>query len=108
MKSTVAALLLLVSTSATWSSSTVVEKAESALRDGFPQAAIAPLQDALRKAPASEKNTLGLLLSRAQLAAGRPTDALKTLDGECDRGSEEEVLLRAAAFAAQGSLDDAA
>ena len=108
MKFTFAALLLLVSTSATWSSPMVVEKAESALRDGFPQAAIAPLQDALRKAPASEKNTLGLLLSRAQLAAGRPTDALKTLDGECDRGSEEEVLLRAAAFAAQGSLDDAA
>jgi tetratricopeptide (TPR) repeat protein len=108
MKSSITALLLLVSASATWGSPAVVEKAEAALREGFPQAAIAPLQDALRKAPASEKNALGLLLARAQLAAERPADALKTLDTECDRGSEEEALLRAAAFAAQGSLSDAA
>ena len=87
---------------------TVAEKAEAAIREGMPQAALAPLEEALRKAPASEKNALGLLLTRAQLAAGRPAEALKTLDGPCDRGSEEAVLLRAAAFAAQGSFDMAA
>ena len=84
------------------------EKATTALREGMPQAALAPLEEALRKAPAGEKNTLGLLLARVQLAAGRPGDALKTLDGPCERGSQEAVFLRAAAFAAQGSLETAA
>lgn len=108
MKTGTACLILLATAATAWCQPAVVEKAESALRDGFPQAAISPLQEALRKAPPGEKNQLGLLLARAQLAAGRPADALKTLDRECDRGSESEVLLRAAAFAAQGSFDDAA
>ena len=103
-----AAFLWLALAAALHAAAPVVEKAEAALRDGLPLAAIAPLEEALRKAPASEKNTLGLLLTRAQLAAGRPADALKTLDGPCERGSEETVLLRAAAFAAQGSLEQAA
>ena len=87
---------------------TEADKATTALREGMPQAAIAPLEEALRKATAGEKNALGLLLARVQLAAGRPGDALKTLDGPCDRDSREAVFLRAAAFAAQGSLDMAA
>ena len=65
---------------------TEADKATTALREGMPQAALAPLEEALRKAPAGEKNTLGLLLARVQLAAGRPGDALKTLDGPCERG----------------------
>jgi len=84
------------------------DKATAALREGMPQTAIAPLEEALRKAPAGEKNALGLLLARVQLAAGRPSDALKTLDGPCDSDSREAIFLRAAAFAAQGSLDMAA
>jgi tetratricopeptide (TPR) repeat protein len=104
----IAAFLWLALLAAVQASTAVVEKAEAALRDGLPQAAIAPLREALRKAPASEKNEIGLLLARAQLAAGRPADALETLEGPCDRGSEEAVLLRAMAFAAQGSLDQAA
>jgi len=87
---------------------TVAEKAESAIRDGLPLAAITPLQQALRQAPAAEKHQLGLLLARAQLAAGRPADALRTLDSSADRGADDTIILRAAAFAAQGSLDDAA
>jgi len=101
------ALFLLLSAAAL-AAATVEEKAESALRDGVPQAAIAPLEEALRKAPAAEKNRLGLLLARAQLAAGRPADALKTLDSSADRNSAEAILLRAATFAALGSLEDAA
>jgi thioredoxin-like negative regulator of GroEL len=92
---------------ASFAASSAAEKAETALREGMPQTAIAPLQSALRQAPASEKNTLGLLLARLQLAAGRPADAIKTLDGPCDRGSAEAVLLRASALAARGQLDQA-
>jgi len=103
-----AAFLWLALFSAASGATDVAERAIDALRDGTPQAAIAPLREALRKAPASEKNSLGLLLARVQLAAGRPADALATLDGPCDRGSQEAVLLRAMAFAAQGSLDQAA
>jgi hypothetical protein len=84
------ALFLLLSAAAL-AAATVEEKAESALRDGIPQAAIAPLEEALRKAPAAEKNRLGLLLARAQLAAGRPADALKTLDSSADRNSAEAI-----------------
>ncbi len=85
------------------------EKALSALRDGVPQTAIAPLREAVRRAPsATEKNRLGLLLARTQLAAGRPDDAIATLDGPCDRGSSEAVVLRASALAAQGELEAAA
>ena len=103
-----AAFVWLALATAVHAAAPAAERAEAALRDGLPLAAIAPLQEALRKAPAPEKNTLGLLLARAQLAAGRPADALKTLDGPCDRGSGEAVLLRAAALAAQGNLDQAA
>lgn len=89
-------------------SPSVVEQAEAALREGMPQTAIAPLAEAVRTAPAAEKSRLGLLLARLQLAAGRPADAIETLDGPCDRGSEEAVVLRASALAAQGQLDSAA
>lgn len=106
MRPLLALWLLLATTLA--EAPSVLEKAEAALREGVPQTAIAPLQEALRKTPAASKNDLGLLLARAQLAAGRPDDALKTLDGPCDRGSEEAVLLRAAALAAQGKLEQAA
>jgi predicted negative regulator of RcsB-dependent stress response len=87
---------------------TVAGKAGAAIREGMPQAAIAPLRQALREAPAGEKHALGLLLARAQLAAGRPAEALQTLDGSCERGAPETTVLRAAAFAAQGSLENAA
>jgi thioredoxin-like negative regulator of GroEL len=105
MKTAVALWLLLAT--ASFAASSAAEKAETALREGMPQTAIAPLQSALRQAPASEKNALGLLLARLQLAAGRPADAIKTLDGPCDRGSAEAVLLRASALAARGQLDQA-
>ena len=95
-------------TAALATTSSVAEKSLAALREGMPQAAIAPLEEALRKGPAGERNMLGLLLARAQLAAGRPEDAIQTLDGPCDRGSREAMFLRAAALAAQGSLEMAA
>ena len=102
-------LIALVSvTTASLCAQTAAEQAESAIREGMPQAAIAPLQQALRQAPAAEKHALGLLLARAQLAAGRPADALQTLDRACDRTAPETTVLRAASFAAQGSLDNAA
>jgi thioredoxin-like negative regulator of GroEL len=85
-----------------------VKNARESIKQGIPQAAIAPLQEALRKAPAADKNNIGLLLARAQLAAGRPADALKTLDSACERGTTDESTLRASAFAAQGSLEEAA
>lgn len=103
-----AALLSLALAAASFAASPAVEKAETALREGVPLTAIAPLQEALRKAPAGEKNALGLLLARLQLAAGRPADAIKTLDGPCDRGSQEAIFLRASALAAQGDLEQAA
>ncbi len=87
---------------------TTAEKAETALRDGFPQAALAPLQDALRGAAPKERHRLGLVLARAQLDAGQPAAAQRTLETSCDRGSVETTLLRAAAAAAQGNLQDAA
>lgn len=85
-----------------------VEKAESALRDGFPQAAITPLEEALRKASPKEKRTLGLLLARAQLDVGNPAEAQRTLEIYGDRDADETLLLRAAALAAQGHLAEAA
>lgn len=84
------------------------EKAEAALREGIPAAAIAPLEQAIRKANASEKQSLGLLLARAQLAMGKPAEAIRTLDDCCDRESPGAALIRAAALAAQGNLEDAA
>lgn len=103
---TIAALIAV--TAASVRAETAAEKAESAIREGMPQAAIAPLQQALRQAQGAEKHVLGLLLARAQLAAGRPADALQTLDRACDRTASETAVLRAASFAAQGSLDSAA
>ncbi len=87
---------------------TAEEIAESAMRDGFPQAAIAPLETALLGAGPKEKHRLGLLLARAQLDAGEPATAQRTLETTCDRTSVETVLLRAAAAAAQGNLEGAA
>jgi len=86
----------------------VGEKAESALRDGFPQAAIAPLKEALRKTSPKGKQPLGLLLARAQLEAGQPSDAQDTLKAFCDRNAAETIVLNAAALAAQGELEEAA
>ena len=108
MKRVVFALLAALLAAAPLAAQSVVETAESAIRDGMPQAAIAPLQEALRKAPAAEKHGLGVLLARAQLAAGRPADALRTLDSSSNRTMPEATVLRAAAFAAQGSLEPAA
>lgn len=107
MKSAVL-LWLALSAASLAAAPSAADKAGAALREGMPQAALAPLEEALGKAPAGEKNALGLLLARVQLAAGRPEDALKTLDGPCDRDSGEAIFLRAAAFAAQGSLEMAA
>lgn len=103
-----AVCLWFVLAAAALAASPAAEKAQAALRDGVPQTAIVPLREALRKAPAAEKNSLGLLLARAQLAAGDPAAALETLNGPCDRGSEEEVLLRASALASRGNLEAAA
>ena len=47
------ALWLVLASTAVADPSTVVEKAEAALREGMPQTAITPLQEALRKSPAS-------------------------------------------------------
>jgi predicted negative regulator of RcsB-dependent stress response len=99
---------LLAAASCALRAQSVEEQGAAAIREGMPQAAITPLQEALREAPAADKHRLGILLARAQLAAGRPAEALRTLDGPCDRGSTDAVLLRAAAFAAQGSLANAA
>ncbi len=103
-----AAFLLIALAASAAASPSAYEQAETALREGMPQTAIAPLAEAVRKAPAADKNRLGLLLARLQLAAGRPGDAMETLEGPCDRGSEEAVVLRASALAAQGRLDAAA
>lgn len=86
----------------------VLEKAEDALRGGFPKAAITPLTAALRQASAPDKHRLGLLLARVRLASGQPEEALHVLDTVCDRQSQETQLLRATAFAAQGSYEEAA
>lgn len=103
-----AALLLAASAPLLRAAPDAAAKAESALRDGFPQAAIAPLEEALRKASPKEKHTLGLLLARAQMDAGNPSDAQRTLETSCDRNAVETILLRAASLAAQGRLAEAA
>jgi lipopolysaccharide biosynthesis regulator YciM len=108
MRPLLTGIFLLAAATLALHAETAAEKAESAIREGVPQAAIAPLQQALRGAPDDEKHNLGLLLARAQMAAGRPADALQTLDRLCDRGAPETTVLRAASFAAQGSLDAAA
>lgn len=84
------------------------QKAEAALRDGIPQAAIAPLEEAIKKAAPNEKHALGLLLARAFLAAGNPAAAKRVLETDCDRRSADTIQLRAAALAAQGDLREAA
>lgn len=83
-------------------------QAEAALRDGLPQAAIAPLSTALKSAGPDRKHPLGLLLARARLASGDPQQALAALDAYCDRDSTDTKLLRASAFAAEGGLEAAA
>lgn len=88
--------------------SSVREKAESALRDGFPQAAIQPLEEALKKGSPKEKQSLGLLLARAQLDAGQPAEAQRTLKTFCNNDAVETLVLRSAALAAQGNLEEAA
>ncbi|MFM8789833.1 MAG: tetratricopeptide repeat protein, partial [Chthoniobacterales bacterium] len=82
-------------------SADVQPQAESALRNGVPQTAIAPLKEALRKGQ-GDRTALSLLLARLQLAAGSPEDALKTLDNGGTSGNEEWKVLRGAALAAQG------
>ncbi|MFM7374561.1 MAG: tetratricopeptide repeat protein [Chthoniobacterales bacterium] len=82
-------------------SADVQTQAESALRNGVPQTAIAPLKEALRKGQ-GDRTALSLLLARLQLAAGSPEDALKTLDNGGTSGNEEWKVLRGAALAAQG------
>lgn len=86
----------------------VMARAEAALREGLPQAAVAPLTEALRTAPEADRHALGLLLARARLDSGDPQQALVVLDSTCNRDSADTKLLRAAAFAAEGSLEDAA
>ena len=85
-----------------------LEKAAGVIREGFPQAAIAPLQELARNSSGPLKTEATLLLARAQLDAGRPGDAIKTLDEYGGRPSDEGMLIRAAALAAQGDLDAAA
>ncbi len=82
--------------------------AEAALRDGVPQAAIAPLEEAIKKSSPKEKHPLGLLLARAFLASGDPSAAKRAIETFCDRGSADAIHLRAAALAAQGELREAA
>jgi len=108
MKTNASLAVLLLALAAPLPAREAVTKAESAIREGFPQAAIAPLEEALRQAPAAGRAELALLLARAQLAAGRPADALRTLDNSAGRGSVPAAVLRAEALAAQGSLEPAA
>lgn len=82
--------------------------AEAAMREGFPQAAIDPLEDALKKASPGEKAALGALLARAYLAQGRAAEALKTLDAYCGKNNGDTEILRAAALAGAGKLGEAA
>ena len=76
-------------------------KAETALRNGVPQTAIAPVKEAMR-AGRGDGAVLARLLARLQLAAGSPEDALATLEKAGSQGNAEWKLLRAAALAAQG------
>ena len=80
--------------------------AETALRGGVPQAAIAPLKESIRKGRGN-RSDLSRLLARLQLAAGSPDEALATLDASGDQGNTEWKVLRAAALAAQGGKDAA-
>jgi predicted negative regulator of RcsB-dependent stress response len=84
----------------------VQEQAESALRNGVPQTAIAPLKEALRKGT-GDRAAITLMLARLQLAAGSPEDALKTLDAGSNGGGEDWKVLRGAALAAQGGISGA-
>jgi len=104
---------LFIALIATWpltavgQSADVQAQAESALRNGVPQTAIAPLKEALRKGTGG-RAAITLLLARLQLAAGSPEDALKTLDAGSNGGGEEWKVLRGAALAAQGGTSAAA
>jgi predicted negative regulator of RcsB-dependent stress response len=75
--------------------------AETALRNGVPQGAIAPLKEAIRKGTGSRAE-LSRLLARLQMAAGLPGEALTTLDASGEQGNSEWKILRAAALAAEG------
>jgi TolA-binding protein len=75
--------------------------AETALRNGVPQGAIAPLKEAIRKGSGS-RTELSRLLARLQLAAGQPGEALTTLGASGEQGNSEWKTLRAAALAAEG------
>ena len=75
--------------------------AETALRNGVPQGAIAPLKEAIRKGTGNRAE-LSRLLARLQLAAGQPDEALTTLDAAGEQGNTEWKTLRAAALAAEG------
>lgn len=82
-------------------SADVQAQAESALRNGIPQSAIAPVKEALRKGQ-GEGAALTRMLARLQLAAGAPDEALATLDASGPSDSDEWKVLRAASLAAQG------
>ncbi len=83
------------------------DAARAALRDGVPQAAIAPLKESIRQEQ-GDRADLVRLLARLQLAAGRPDEALVTLDDSGQQGVAEWTVLRAAALAAQGGKPAAA
>lgn len=85
-----------------------IAKAQSALRDGVPQAAIEPLEEALRNAPPGQRHDLGILLARAWLDAGHPDNAKRVLQTSCSGASPDTIQLRAAALAAQGDMREAA
>lgn len=85
-----------------------IANAQAALRDGVPQAAIAPLEESLRTAPPGQRHDLGILLARAWLDAGRPDNAKRVLQASCNSASPDTIQLRAAALAAQGNLQEAA
>ena len=108
MKSAFCLPALLMLAAAPLCARTPVDTAEEAIREGFPQAAIAPLQKALQNAPSTERGEIAWLLARAQLAAGQPAEALRTLDNSGERNAPRTAVLRAAALAAQGSLATAA
>lgn len=79
----------------------VQAQAQSALRAGVPQTAIASVKESLRKGE-GDRGSLSRLLARLQLAAGAPEEALKTLDAGDNADGAEWKLLRGAALAAQG------
>ncbi len=81
---------------------------QRAIEEGIPQAALPELIRIYKTArPAGEKQTAGLLLARAQLAAGRPLEARQTLDDLPSPSAPPAILLRASASAALGQRGEA-